>query len=133
MRQTVLSLAMGACLLCCLDRGEGDLPAATRALPVPEARLASPEARARGHALFAEHCSLCHGARADGRGVRRVGLAKRPVDFTNPIWRRDRTPRRVFHAIRAGVRGSDMPGFRQLADSEVWDLVAYVLSVGERP
>lgn len=132
MRRCVLGLAMGACLLSCPDTDGGERPMAGTG-PSPEARLASPEARARGRLLFAEHCVLCHGVRADGRGIRRAGLAARPADFTNPIWRREHEPRQVFQAIRAGVAGTDMPGFHALEDTEVWDLVAYVLSVGKRP
>lgn len=75
-----------------------DLPSSYRRLAVPEARLASAEARERGRQLFLSHCALCHGSRADGRGVRSEGLARSPADFTDPHWRRRTTPRRAFFA-----------------------------------
>ena len=101
---------------------------------MPDAALASVEARNRGRALFLEHCALCHGAQADGRGVRREGLTSPPRDFTDPAWRLRTSPRRVFYTIREGARGTAMPAWAALSDSEVWDLVAYLRSVaGNRP
>ncbi len=124
-----MSLAFSAC------RGrDGDLPPRYRDLAVPEAALSSPAARERGRALFLEHCALCHGERADGRGVRREGLTSPPRDFTDPAWRLRTSPRHVFSTIREGERGTPMPAWAALSDSEVWDLVAYLRSVaGNRP
>ncbi|HLK10612.1 MAG TPA: cytochrome c [Candidatus Binatia bacterium] len=110
--------------------GDRDLPAIYRRLPVPAARLASPAARRRGAALFAEHCALCHGERGDGRGVRHEGLSTAPRDFTDPAWQQRTSPRRAFFAIREGVPGTAMPSWRALDDAQTWDLVARVLSFG---
>jgi high-affinity iron transporter len=119
-------LALSAC-----SAPDGDLPEAYRALPVPEARLASAEARAHGRALYRDRCVLCHGAKADGDGVRKQALTPPPADFTRRDWRAQATPRRVLHAIREGRRGTAMAGWPSLSDEEAWDLVAYVLSVSE--
>jgi len=97
--------------------------------PVSDATLRSPEARARGRTLFAEHCALCHGANADGRGIRREGLTRTPADFTNARWRATATAEGVFDTIREGEPGTSMPAWRSLADRDVADLTAYVLSV----
>src|SRR5262249_1597884 len=35
----------------------------------------------------------------------------------------------LFHTIRDGVAGSQMPPFRNLTDTEVWQLVSYVRSL----
>jgi cytochrome c6 len=121
-----LSLTFSAC-----SGRDSDLPLEYQRLEVPEARLRSSEARGRGRALFEAHCVLCHGSRGDGRGTRREGLSVPPADFTDPGWRRRTSPRRAYFAIREGVRGTPMPAWKALADSDAWDLVAYVLSVGE--
>jgi high-affinity iron transporter len=97
---------------------------------VDAARLESPQARARGRELFVQHCALCHGERADGRGARREGLSAPPADFTRPAWRKGRTPRQVFEAIRDGVPSRSMPAWRGLGDEALWDLTAYLLSLG---
>ena len=82
-----MSLAYSGC-----KGPDGDLPGPYRSLKVPERTLASPEARERGRALYLQHCALCHGDRADGRGVRRQGLNSPPRDFTDPAWRRRTSP-----------------------------------------
>jgi high-affinity iron transporter len=131
MRKALLSLlAVSLGLSACSDP-DRDLPAGYRAIPVPHERLRSAEARARGRALFQQHCALCHGARADGRGLRREGLSKTPADFTDPAWRQRATPRRIYHAIREGVAGTPMPSWKALEPSEAWDLVAFLLTVSE--
>jgi mono/diheme cytochrome c family protein len=110
-------------------RSSDDLPPAYREIPVPEQRLVSADARARGRHLFLEHCALCHGDNADGRGSRREGLSLPPRDFTDPTWRRSTSARRVYFAIREGVHGSPMPAWKGLDENAAWDLVSYVLSV----
>lgn len=127
---TVLALC---CAWGCSRGGAGALPPAYRRLDVPEGRLASSQARERGRVLFARHCSLCHGERADGRGARREGLSTRPRDFTDPAWRRQASPRAVFVAIREGVQGTAMPSWKSLGVDDTWDLVAFLLSVGGAP
>ncbi len=106
------------------------LPAEYRQVTVPHELLARQEARLRGRALFLEHCAICHGEAADGRGVRR-NLSSRPVDFTDPNWRRHASPRRVFYVIREGMSGTAMAAWKVLDEGETWALVAYVLSVAE--
>jgi mono/diheme cytochrome c family protein len=123
-----LSLTFTAC-----SGPDSDLPGAYRRLAVPEARLRSPEARASGRKLFVASCVLCHGERGDGHGMRSAGLAKAPANFTDPVWRRGATPRRVFSVIREGVHGTPMPSWKWLDEDETWDVVAYVLSLGPTP
>jgi hypothetical protein len=41
------------------------------------------------------------------------------------------SPRRVYFAIREGVRGTAMPSWKSLEEGEIWDLVALLLGVGE--
>ena len=108
----------------------GDLPPPYRDLEVPEERLASAEARARGRALYLESCALCHGERGDGHGRRR-NLSSRPRDFTDPRWRRRATPEKVFFDVREGVQGTAMASWKALDEEETWDVVAYVLSIAE--
>jgi len=112
---------------------EAELPAAYRTVAVPLARLADREARARGRTLYLAHCALCHGERADGRGERRSALARHPVDFTSHAWRARTSPRRAYWALREGLPGTAMPGWKgALSEDQSWDLVAYLLSVAQR-
>lgn len=117
-----LPLALWAC-----DAGP---PADAPAPPVPHARLASAEARERGRQLFLRHCALCHGERGDGVGRRR-NLSSRPQDFTDPSWRRRVTPTEVYLVIRDGRRRTAMAGWKIFGEDQIWDLVAYILSIAE--
>jgi mono/diheme cytochrome c family protein len=121
----LISLTCTAC-----SGPDSDLPPDYRRVEVPRARLRSPEAVARGRVFFAANCALCHGERGDGRGRRSAGFAKAPANFTDPAWKARTSPRRVFFAIREGLRGTPMPSWRWLGEDETWDLVAYVLSLG---
>lgn len=122
----ILLLAFSAC--------EGNrLPVGYRDIRVPEGRLASPPARDTGRALFLQHCALCHGERADGRGVRRSNLSSRPQNFTDPAWRKRSSPRWIYYVIREGTPGTAMAGWKILTPDETWDLVAYLLSVADGP
>jgi mono/diheme cytochrome c family protein len=129
MRGTLAALTLSLTFTACSGVDSG-LPEPYRRLKVPESRLRSPEARARGGTLFLTHCALCHGERGDGHGRRSTGFTTPPANFTDPAWRRGATPRRVYYVIREGVRGTPMPAWRALTDSQVWDLAAYVLSLG---
>ena len=123
-----MSLVFSAC-----KGPDADLPEAYRRLAVPSARLESPEARERGRGLFLEHCALCHGDRADGRGVRRQGLSSQPRDFTDAAWRERTSPRRVFSVIREGSPGTAMPAWKALDEEQTWDLTAYLLAASRKP
>lgn len=105
---------------------------AYRRLEVPAQRLASAAARDAGRGLYRQHCSICHGERADGHGARRSGLSTAPRDYTDPVWRERTSPREVFLAIREGVPRTAMPAWSHLSDDDCWDLVAYVLSVAKQ-
>ncbi len=117
--------------LACNGEPDGSLPPAVRALAVPVERLASAEARERGAVLYRRHCALCHGERADGKGVRTVGFDRAPADFTSAAWRRDTTARGNYFAIREGIAQSAMPAWKWVLDEpQTWDVVAFVRSVG---
>lgn len=113
----------------CTD--DSGLPEPYASLTVPES-LHSDQARIRGRELYLEHCVLCHGERADGNGQRRASLDPKPQDYTDPAWRSSATPRSVFFAIDQGIQGTPMPAWSVLSNEEIWDLVAYVLSVSEK-
>ncbi len=121
-----------AIVLSCGPSVDRDLPPAYRDVAVPPGLMTSKEARARGAALFRQHCSLCHGVLGDGHGIRSEALSTRPRDFTDPSWRSETSPRHVYFAIREGVRDTPMPAWKSLDEAESWDLVAYVLSLGDR-
>jgi mono/diheme cytochrome c family protein len=80
--------------------------------------LKDPKMISAGHDLFLEkQCAHCHGE--DGKGG--VNLARRVLD-----------PKGVFVSIADGreKNGIRMPAWREvLADQEIWEATAYVLSI----
>jgi len=122
----VMSLALSAC-------SATDPPSAIdySKVEIPIQRLSSDDARARGRDLFVSKCALCHGARADGNGLRREALSGKPINFRNKAWRANTSPLAVFETLSEGKRGTSMPAWPTLSDEQKWDVVAYVFSVAE--
>jgi len=93
---------------------------------MPAGLLTSREAQAAGAALFAAHCAICHGANADGNGVRREAINPPPANLTLPRWSDAASAPRIYRTIRNGVRGTAMAAWPALSDRQIWDLVAYI-------
>ncbi len=83
----------------------------------------SPEDVAAGERMFRSHCSACHGA--DGTGGR-------GTDLTRGTFRRATSDQDLYDLISAGIPGTEMPGIF-FEGRQLWQLVAYVRSLGARP
>ncbi|HEY7286589.1 MAG TPA: PQQ-dependent dehydrogenase, methanol/ethanol family [Vicinamibacterales bacterium] len=79
-----------------------------------------PEAEASGRRLFDQTCQSCHGPA--GQGDR--GPALNAGRFAHGDGDAD-----LFHAIRTGVPGTQMPPFAGLTDDQIWQLVTYIRSL----
>jgi copper transport protein len=78
---------------------------------------------ARGQALFAQNCVVCHGSTGQGDGPSSVSLNPPPPDFSLPhtAYHSDGY---LFTAIRDGLPGSAMPAWSgKLTEGQEWDLV----------
>ncbi|HET9834079.1 MAG TPA: c-type cytochrome, partial [Vicinamibacterales bacterium] len=82
----------------------------------------SASAVADGKRLFDQTCQSCHGPA--GQGDR--GPALNTGAFAKGGQDGD-----LFHTIRDGVPGSQMPPFKGLTDTQVWELVTYIRSLGD--
>lgn len=90
----------------------------------------APPSAARGAALFATYCAVCHGAqgRGDGRYAERIGdpylnLRKSGFHSVPPEVPEEQALARI---VRYGLPPTSMPGHEWLGDQQVADLVAYV-------
>ncbi len=79
--------------------------------------------RARGKQIFLAQCAPCHGP--DGNGGRGANLAR-------PRLPRASTDSALFRIIRDGIPGTEMPGAWVLIDREIWQVAAYVQTLGQR-
>src|SRR5262245_59004769 len=86
--------------------------------PVPKLTA---EDLAKGRRLFQGHCSHCHGI--DGSGGRGPNLAA-------PSLKHAADNKALFGVIRGGLDSSEMPGFWQISDREVWQVIGYLRSIG---
>ncbi|MBI3400619.1 MAG: PQQ-dependent dehydrogenase, methanol/ethanol family [Acidobacteria bacterium] len=77
-------------------------------------------AAAAGRALYDQTCQSCHGPAGQGdRG---------PALNTNRFVHGS-ADAELFHAIRAGFAGTQMPPFEGLTDEQTWQLVSYIRSL----
>jgi putative heme-binding domain-containing protein len=79
----------------------------------------------RGKRLFANNCAPCHGPRgAGGRGAN-LAQPKLPRAADDPS---------LFDVIRNGLPGTEMPpGWWVMDDRELWQVAAYVRTLGAVP
>jgi cytochrome c oxidase cbb3-type subunit III len=76
----------------------------------------------RGRRLFRTNCAVCHGP--EGTGGRGANLAQ-------PRLRRAPDDQDLFLVIRQGIPGTEMPpGWWVLDEHEMWQVAAYVRSLG---
>src|SRR5262245_53036564 len=78
------------------------------------------DAVASGRRLYDQTCQACHGP--EGQGDR--GAALNRGGFTHGNEDGD-----LFHVIRAGVPGTQMPPFPRISDEQTWQLVSYIRSL----
>ena len=91
--------------------------------PVPNV----PEALASGKNLFSSQCSMCHGAKGDGRGDIAIQQKLRMPDFTDPKTQAKRTDGELFYILGHGH--ADMPAEKRLQDQNKWEIILYIRSL----
>ena len=98
--------------------------------------LAPPSAPSpdRGRAIFATHCSSCHGPGGAGDGAQAAELTSEPADLTDAVFMRGETPIDFFHVISLGRRLGAMPAWEEvLSVQERWDVVSYIWTLATAP
>ena len=79
---------------------------------------------ARGKKLFEAQCARCHGMKGAGG----IGAA-----LTHPKLRHADNDQELFAVIQDGIPGTAMSGNWFLTDTEIWQVVRYVRSLGRTP
>jgi cytochrome c oxidase cbb3-type subunit 2 len=88
----------------------------------------------RGRNVYERRCVGCHGEKGDGKGEAAKFFVKvKPRDFTSGTFKFRNTPSGslpldsdLFRTITRGVRGTAMPPWFNLAESERWDVIQYI-------
>jgi len=88
---------------------------------------------AAGAAVFARHCTPCHGADGRGDGPEAVTFARPAMNLRKgPFWYvpRDATPQEqavaLARIVRFGVPGTSMPGHESFTDRQLADVLSFV-------
>jgi len=85
-------------------------------------------------ALYHNYCSVCHGDQGDGQSRARNSMKPAPRDFTTPQAVQELTRERMIAAVRTGVPGTAMVGWKsQLTEAQIVQVVDYVRGTLMRP
>ena len=71
-----------------------------------------------GQQFFQSNCAQCHGRDGKGQGVRASFIKPPPRNFTSEVSRRSLNRPALFRAISQGKRGTEMPAWGQVLDSQ---------------
>jgi PQQ-dependent dehydrogenase (methanol/ethanol family) len=82
----------------------------------------NPTAVADGRRVYEQACQTCHGP---------AGQGERGPALNAGTFRTGHEDGDLFHAIREGVAGTQMPPFKGLSDQQVWQLVSYIRSLAD--
>lgn len=117
--------AQGASLSATSPRKGGNPDAARLTSPVPD----SVDARAAGRRTYQRLCGRCHGVEGKGDGGG-AGAGGQPADFTDETWIFGGSAGEIFTVIRDGT-SADMESYAErISESEMWQLVHYIRSLG---
>jgi cytochrome c oxidase cbb3-type subunit 3 len=76
---------------------------------------------ARGKQLFKGQCSRCHGPAGEGGRGANLARAVLPRAADDPA---------LFHVIHDGIQNTEMPGAYAMTDHEIWQVAAFVRTLG---
>lgn len=85
---------------------------------------------ANGKNIYLEQCGDCHGARGLGDGSRALSLPNPPSAIGSSQLTSLAVPSDWFKIIKMGKMSKNMPAFPNFTDRQIWDTIAYVLSLG---
>jgi high-affinity iron transporter len=96
------------------------------AYAVRQAPAITPEP-SRGAPLFAQHCSVCHGASGAGDGPAGIGLQPPPANLRDQARLNRLSLYDLYNTIGLGIEGTDMAAYAdQLDERQRWDLASYI-------
>jgi mono/diheme cytochrome c family protein len=123
-------------LILVLDSMWNDRPDAADPVVVPPRPAPSAALVAEGKELFAENCSLCHGARGLGNGeaagsiVDARGHQVRPRNLVADAIKGGAGSTQLYTRIAAGIPAGDgqylMPQWAELGPEKIWALVSFL-------
>lgn len=103
------------------------------AYEVSQAPIITPDS-ARGAALYAQNCAICHGDSGAGDGPAGLGLEPPPANLRSVARLDQLSLFDLYNTVGLGIEGTEMPSFAdQLDERQRWDVAAYVASLTADP
>ncbi|MBH3311051.1 cytochrome c/FTR1 family iron permease [Pseudomonas mosselii] len=103
------------------------------AYEVSQAPVITPDP-ARGAALYAQNCAICHGDTGLGDGPAGIGLEPAPADLRDTRRLDQLSLFDLYNTLGLGIEGTEMPSFaEQLDERQRWDVAAYIASFTADP
>ena len=97
--------------------------------------LGTEEQRAAGKIVYDKYCGQCHGDTGDGNGYATPRVKPKPRDFTTGTYKFRTTPNGMLptdddlrRVIEIGAPYTSMPGWPNLTDAEIQNVVYYIKS-----
>ncbi len=80
--------------------------------------------------LYHNYCSVCHGDHGDGKSHAETSMSPPPKNFTLPAVAKSLTRERMITAVRDGLPGTAMAGWKsQLSEKEIEAVVDYIREI----
>ena len=79
-----------------------------------------------GEGLYTQRCASCHGVAGAGDGTLARSLTRLPPEIGTVAWQIEHSDEQLGQVVRNGIAGTSMPPSRELSDSQVQSVVAYV-------
>ncbi|HEV7991221.1 MAG TPA: cytochrome c/FTR1 family iron permease [Gemmatimonadaceae bacterium] len=79
-----------------------------------------------GEGLYTQRCASCHGVTGAGDGALARSLTRLPPEIGTVAWQIEHSDEQLGQVVRAGIAGTSMPPSRELSDSQVQSVVAYL-------
>lgn len=103
------------------------------AYEVSQAPVITPDP-ARGAALYAQNCAICHGDTGAGDGPAGVGLEPAPANLRDSARLDQLSLFDLYNTLALGIDGTEMPSFAdQLDERQRWDVAAYIAGFTANP
>ncbi len=103
------------------------------AYPVPTAPAAAPNL-ARGAAIYAEKCALCHGLTGNADGPAGKALDPPPIAFADAERARERSLFSLFEVATQGLADTAMRSFeKELSEDDRWAVSFYASTLSASP
>jgi high-affinity iron transporter len=79
-----------------------------------------------GEGLYTQRCASCHGPAGAGDGALARSLTRLPPEIGTVAWQIEHSDEQLAAVVRDGIPATSMPPSRELSDSQVKRVVAYV-------